>query len=160
LVKNWLQRGNDGFRVRVAVKYPVIGIGAPTYVYLADAARLLETDAVIPSDADVANAIGAITSRVLVQRSVEISPADNGAYRLAGMADAPEFRGFQDAHDHAIAGLQQLVRQQAAEAGTSDTRVEILVHDRVAPTAQGDRLFIGRLLTARLTGRPDIAKLT
>ena len=160
LVRNWLENGNDDVRVRIGLNYPVVGIGAPVHIYLSDAAELLETDAIIPEHADVANAIGAITSRVVIEKIIEISPSDTGGYILSGLPNAPEFGDFHDAHEHATAELQTVVRKQAAEAGTSDTRVEILVHDRVAPTARGSQIFIGRVLTARLSGRPDIARLT
>jgi N-methylhydantoinase A/oxoprolinase/acetone carboxylase beta subunit len=160
LVENWLEQRHGDFQVRIALRDPVVGVGAPIHLYLADVAELLETEAVIPRHASVANAIGAITSRVLVQTAVEISPSDTGGYRLAGLPGAPEFHQFQDAHDYAVIELQRLVRQRAAESGTSDMRVEILVHDRVAPTALGSELFIGRVLTARLSGRPDVARLS
>ena len=59
LVRNALAGGNDRLRVRLALKRPLVGIGAPVHCFLPAAAALLETEAVIPPDADVANAIGA-----------------------------------------------------------------------------------------------------
>ncbi len=159
LLENWRRQGGNAYRVRIVLDHPVVGIGAPIHAYLPDAAKLFETRPIIPEHADVANAIGAITSRVVVQKTIEISPSDAGGYRIAGLRGTPQFSDFVAAHEHAVAALQTLVRQEAEEAGTSDTRVEILVHDRVAPTARGSQIFIGRVLTARLTGRPDIARL-
>jgi hypothetical protein len=37
--------------------------------------------------------------------------------------------------------------------------VEVLVRDRIATVADGSQLFIGRTLDARLSGRPDLARL-
>ena len=159
MVDNWLNGGTDDYRVHVALRYPIIGIGAPIHLYLSDAAQLLETQAVIPLHADVANAIGAITARVLIHRQVEIEPTETGHYRVSGLPNAPTFADFEEAHCHAVDQLLPLVRRQAKEAGTSSTRVEVLVHDRVAPSGYGGRIFIGRILTARLTGRPDVARL-
>jgi hypothetical protein len=160
MVDNWLDGGADDLRVHIALQYPVIGIGAPIHLYLPDAARLLETQAVIPPHADVANAIGAITGRVAIHHQVEIEPTEQGRYRVSGLPDAPSFGDFEAAHRHALEQLVPHVRRQAEEAGTSATRVEVLVHDRVAPSGYGGQVFIGRVLTARLTGRPDIARLT
>ena len=159
LVANWLDGGVDDLRVRVKLQRPVVGIGAPIHLFLPKAAKLLEAEAIIPPHADVANAIGAITSQVLVERHVEISPGDNGRYLLAGLPDARPFADFQEANCFALEELRRLVLQSAREAGTSQTRVEIRVHDRVAPTALGSPLFIGRRLSARVTGRPDVARL-
>ncbi|NLX95520.1 MAG: DUF1638 domain-containing protein [Rhodopirellula sp.] len=159
ILDNWLEGGTADVHIRVGLKHPVIGIGAPVHLFLPEAAALLETEAVIPPDADVANAIGAITSCVSVRRHVEISPGDNGRYVLAGLPDVPWFADFQEASRFAIDGLTRLVRQSAREAGTSESRVEIRIHDRVAPTAMGSPVFIGRVLRARLSGRPDVSRL-
>ncbi len=159
LIDNWLGGGNGDYRVRIKLKYPIVGIGAPVHIYLRDVAKLLETQPILPPDADVANAIGAITSRVSIQKKAEIAPAEHGQYLVSGLADAPAFADFQDAQRFAIEELTRSMRDQAQEAGTSETQVEILLHDRVAPLADGGQIFICRDLTARLSGRPDVARL-
>ena len=127
------------------------------HYYLPEAARLLDTQAVIPPHADVANAIGAITSRVCVRMKLEITPGDSGRYCLAGLPDAPSFGDFQEAQRRAVHELTRTVRRRAREAGTDETRVEIFVHDHVAPAADGSQIFLGRDLTACLTGRPTVS---
>jgi hypothetical protein len=159
LTDNWLAGGNDDYRVRIALEYPIVGIGAPAYIYLPDVAKRFETRVIIPPDADVANAIGAITSQVFIQKKVEISPAEHGQYLVSGLPDAAAFADFHEALQFATDKLTRMMREQAREAGTSETRVEILVHDRVAPVADGSQIFIARNLTARLSGRPDVARL-
>ena len=159
MVTNLLDGGTEGYRVRVALHRPVIGIGAPAHFFLPKAAALLETEAVIPPDADVANAIGAITSLVFIHKQVKISPNEFGRYALYGLPDAPTFAEFEHAHQFAIGQLQTIVRRTAREAGTSQTKVEVVVHDHIAEVSYGGQLFVGRTLEARLSGRPDIAKL-
>ncbi|NUQ63539.1 MAG: DUF1638 domain-containing protein [Pirellulales bacterium] len=159
LVNNWLDGGTDDFRIRVELKHALVGIGAPVHLFLPAAAKLLETEAIIPPHADVANAIGAITSRVSVRHHVEISPGDNGRYAIAGLPEARWFADFHEANRFALEELTRLVRHAAREAGTSASRVEIRVHDRVAPTAMQSPVFIGRTLSAHLSGRPDVARL-
>ncbi len=159
MIGNWLDGGNDDYHVHVSLRYPVIGIGAPIHLYLPEAARLLETQAVIPEHADVANAIGAITGRVLIHSQVEIAPTQQGHYRVNGLPDAPSFRDFEAAHRHALEQLLPLVRRQGQQAGTSSSRVEVQIHDRVAPSGYGGQIFISRVLAARLSGRPDLARL-
>jgi len=158
LIGNLLDGGAEGYRVRVALHRPVVGVGAPAHLFVPKAAALLETEAIIPPNADVANAIGAITSSVFVHKHVEISPNEFGRYSLRGLPDAPTFADFEDAHRFAIEALQQIVRERARQAGTRQTRVEIDVDDRIAPLADGGRIFVGRSLEARLSGRPDIAQ--
>jgi len=159
LVGNLLDGGSDGFRVRVALGRPVIGIGAPAHFFLPQAAELLETQAHIPPHADVANAIGAITSSVFIHQQVRISPNEFGRYALYGLPDAPTFQEFDRAHAFAVEQLKQIVRRKAYETGTRQTRVEIVVDDHVADIGYGGQAFVGRTLEARLSGRPDIARL-
>jgi N-methylhydantoinase A/oxoprolinase/acetone carboxylase beta subunit len=159
LIENALSGGSDGYHVRIRVKRPIIGIGTPVHCFLPEAAKLLETEAVIPPDADVANAVGAITSNVCVRKRVRLAPNDQGRYGLCGVPDSPWFVSFAEAHDYAVAHLTEAVRKQARQAGTSEASVEIVVNDRVAALADGGQVFLGRTLEASLTGRPDLARL-
>jgi N-methylhydantoinase A/oxoprolinase/acetone carboxylase beta subunit len=159
LIENALSGGSDGYHVRIRVKRPIIGIGTPVHCFLPQAARLLETEAVIPPDADVANAVGAITSNVCVRKRVRLTPNDQGRYGLYGVPDSPWFVSFAEAHDYAVAHLTEAVRKQARQAGTSEASVEIIVNDRVAALADGGQVFLGRTLEASLIGRPDLARL-
>ncbi len=159
MIRNALDGGRDGYRVRLKLHRPVIGIGAPVHLFLPQAAELLETEAVIPPHADVANAIGAITSSVVIHKQAKVVPNEAGGYDVYGLPDAPSFASFEDAHRHAAQELQKLVRRLAHEAGTSQTRVEVTAKDHIGELSDGAQLFVGRTLEARLSGQPDIARL-
>jgi N-methylhydantoinase A/oxoprolinase/acetone carboxylase beta subunit len=160
LISNLLKGGSDRYQMRIELRRPVIGIGAPADCFLQATSQLLGTQCIIPPHADVANAVGAITSSVFVHKQVVIAPNEYGRYAIAGLPDAPAFKNFDEAHDHAVEALQQLVRVMAREAGTSQTRVEIAIDDRIADVTDGSSLFISRTLEGRLTGRPDMANAT
>ena len=159
LIENLLDGGNDDYRVRVQLKRPVIGIGAPVHFFLPQAAAMLETECVIPPDADVANAIGAITSLVHVHRRAEIAPNEHGTYSVHGLPGNATFAELDRATEYAADELARLVRELAHQAGTSQMQVEITVDDHVAEMAEEGRLFVARKIDARLVGRPDIARL-
>jgi len=159
MINNWLDGGADGHHVRLKLRRPVVGIGAPVHFFLPKAAELLETEAIIPPDADVANAIGAITSPVFIHKQVKITPNESGGYDVYGLPDTPSFRSFDNAHQHGVEQLTKIVRGLACEAGTSQTRVEIVVRDRIGELSDGGQLFVGRTLEARLSGQPDLARL-
>ncbi|MHC4561450.1 MAG: hydantoinase/oxoprolinase family protein [Planctomycetota bacterium] len=159
MVENLLNGGNGEYRVRVQLKRPVIGIGAPVHFFLPQAAAMFETECVIPPNADVANAIGAITSTVRVHRRAEIAPNEYGTYSVHGLPGNPTFTELDRASEYASDELAKLVRELAHQAGTSQTEVEVTVSDHVAEMAEEGRLFVGRMVDARLIGRPDIARL-
>ena len=152
-----LLRGTPAdYRLSVTLTRPIVGLGAPVHYFLPPAARLLNTEATIPPDADVANAIGAITSSVVVHRQAQIAPNEAGGYAVHGLPNARSFAQFADAHAYAAAELERLVREQARAAGTSESAVEMQVDDRISEAADGTELFLERVLTARLTGAPDV----
>ncbi len=159
MLKNILDGGDDAMAVAVTVKSPLVGIGAPAHYFLPKVAEMLGTEAVIPPDADVANAVGAITSEVVVLKHVEVRPTDTGAYVVEGLPGARQFQSFDAAHEYAAAELRRVVQQAGRASGTSATHVDLAVQDRIGRASDGMEIFLGRVLTARLAGRPDLARL-
>jgi N-methylhydantoinase A/oxoprolinase/acetone carboxylase beta subunit len=159
LIERALGERADGFSVKIALKAPVIGIGAPAHFFLPAAARLLQAEAVIPVHADVANAIGAITSLVRIHRRVVINVNEVGLYRVEGLSGTPTFGTVEDAQNVAVPRLREMVRDLGRQAGTGQSRVEIRIRDRIAPLKDGQQLFIERIVEACLIGRPDLARL-
>jgi len=159
LIERALGERTDGFSVRIALKAPVIGIGAPAHLFLPAAARLLQAEAVIPAHADVANAIGAITSLVRIRRRVVIAVNEMGLYRIEGLSGTPTFGAVEEAQNVAVARLREMVRDLGRQAGTGQSRVEIRINDRIAALKDGQQLFLERIVEACLVGRPDLARL-
>lgn len=155
LVENMFAGGSDHYRVKIDLKRPVVGIGAPIHYFLPRAAAVLGAKAVLHPDADVANAIGAITSDVVVKRHVRIVPDQAGGFLIEGISGIRHFRRFEEADEYARDRLVALVRDQAAVSGTSARRVELITEDQVPRAAGGAEIFIGRVISATLVGRPD-----
>jgi hypothetical protein len=143
--------------VKIQLGAPVVGLGAAARYFLPEAARRLGSEAVLPENGDVANAVGAITSEVRLRREVRVSPNDAGGYSLHGLADAPSFKDFQGACRFAVVELKRQLRREGRRAGTSARRVEVRIHDRTARLGGGESLFLHRVIEARLTGRPDLS---
>ena len=156
LVRNLLSDGSHPYDVRIDLKRPVVGIGAPIHFFLPRAAGALGTEAVLPENADVANAIGAITSNVVVKRRLRIIPDEEGGFLIEGLAGVRHFKNFDDADAFAREKLVQRVRDLARIAGTSARAVQLKIEDRIPKTADGKEIFLGRTIYANLTGRPDI----
>ncbi len=156
LVKNLLSGGSNQYAVRINLKRPVVGIGAPIHFFLPQAAEALGAKAVLPQDADVANAIGAITSNIVVKRHVRIIPNQEGGFLIEGLAGAGHFQKFADADAFARTELARMVRDLARAAGTSSRVVKLKTEDQIPATANGKQIFMGRIIYAKLTGQPDI----
>jgi len=160
LVNNMLAKGSDRYSVSIALKQPVVGIGAPIHFFLPRISENLVAETILPENADVANAIGAITSNVLIKRHLRIIPNnDGGGFLIDGLAGAHHFEKFKEADEFAREELVQLVRRQARAAGTSSRDVEIETVDSITSAADGKKVFLNRSINAKLTGKPDSALL-
>ncbi|MBT8357916.1 MAG: hydantoinase/oxoprolinase, partial [Deltaproteobacteria bacterium] len=140
----------------INLKRPVIGIGAPIKYFLPKAVEPLGTKAILPDDADVANAIGAIISNVVIKKQLSIIPGDQEGFIVEGVAGTRHFKNFNDADHFAREELTRMVREKATAFGTSCQKVRLNTKDQVPTTASGDPIFMGRTVYASLTGRPDM----
>ncbi|MGD9261159.1 MAG: hydantoinase/oxoprolinase, partial [Desulfobacterales bacterium] len=137
-------------------KRPIVGIGAPIHFFLPKAAAVLGGEVELPEDSDVANAIGAITSDVIINRHVRIIPNQEGGFLIEGIAGDRHFDKFDDADAAARNELIHMVRSLARAAGTSSRAIKLKTQDKIATSTDGTQIFIGRTIRAKLTGRPDI----
>ena len=157
MVNNLLNGGAEGYTMSVKLHRPIVGIGAPVHFFLPQAAKILGTEAVVPPHADVANAIGAITSSVCVHQQAEICPTDTGGYIIKGLENAPTYGDIEEATQRATEELRRRVLRLARQAGTDETAVEIFLNNRQAPISDGQVLFVALRVEARVTGQPRIA---
>jgi N-methylhydantoinase A/oxoprolinase/acetone carboxylase beta subunit len=155
LINNVFSGGNSHYRLHIDFKRPVIGIGAPIAFFLPRAAAMIGARAVLPEHADVANAIGAITSNVVIERQVRIIPGGGSGFLIEGLPGATPFKAFEEADAFARNELAAMVRRLARAAGTSSRTVTIETEDQLPVDAGGHPIFIGRTLRARLSGPPD-----
>lgn len=156
LVENMLKGGNHRYTVSIHLHHPVIGIGAPIHFFLPQAAATLAAGEVIPENADVANAVGAITSRIAIRRKIDIIAPQPGRYEVVGLSGVKNFSDFDEADAYAEAMLIDRMRKLAYAAGTSETRVDIRREDRTPTAADGSCIFLGRTIFGSLTGQPDL----
>lgn len=156
LMNTLFNKENPHYGISITLKRPVIGIGAPIQYFLPRAVAPLNARAILPEDADVANAIGAITSQVVIKKQLRIIPGNQGGFRVEGVVGAHQFQAFDEADAFARKELVQMVRERAMAAGTSSRTVTLKIHDQLPATADGDTVFMGRTFFASLTGRPDI----
>ncbi|MBT8351644.1 MAG: DUF1638 domain-containing protein [Deltaproteobacteria bacterium] len=156
LINQLLTQENSNYRVSINLKRPVIGIGAPIKYFLPKAIEPLGTKAILPDDADVANAIGAIISNVVIKKQLSIIPGDQEGFIVEGVAGTRHFKNFNDADHFAREELTRMVREKATAFGTSCQKVRLNTKDQVPTTASGDPIFMGRTVYASLTGRPDM----
>jgi N-methylhydantoinase A/oxoprolinase/acetone carboxylase beta subunit len=155
LVRHLLEEQHPDYEVAVTLRHPVIGIGAPVRYFLPRAAVPLKARAVIPEHADVANAIGAITSHVHVRKGLRIVPGDDGDFIVEGVSGFHRFRNIDDADRFVRRTLAAIVQRKAGEAGTDGGSLTFETRDSRPLAATGEEVFLERTISASLEGRPD-----
>ncbi len=159
LLNNMLNGGNDQYAVQIKLKRPVVGIGAPIHYFLPKISKSLNVETLLPDNADVANAIGAITSNILIKRHLRIIPNQEEGFSIDGLAGARHFNRFKDADKFARDEITSLVRALALRAGTASREVELRTEDKTTQTADGKRIFMSRSIHAKICGRPNLGVL-
>lgn len=149
--------GSDLFGVSLNLKRPLVAIGAPVATYYPDVAESLHTELVIPSHAEVANAVGAVVGSIMQSVRVLISPMDGGElFRVHCEDGVHDFHELEEAASFAVEAAKTRVEELARRAGASSVKVVADRKDHHAMAA-GEEFFVQSLVTATATGRPHLA---
>ena len=135
----------------------MVGIGAPVGVFLPGACRRLGTVPIIPADADVANAVGAVTSQIFVSECVRVRPGEFGRYVLFASDGRQEFTALDRAEKAARTRVVELVRRRAAGFGTKESQVSVEVSRRVGRVQDGSTQLVEVEVRGILEGAPALA---
>ena len=156
----WLRRHDNeshAFGVRFSGDARFIGIGAPTHVFLEEAASALNVPYVIPEHAEVANAIGAAASRVVVETTVRVNPIRESSgvvsyYQVCGNEETLSFEEVE----RALEAARDLVRKQSfAEARRRGAVGELdctIKENRVDYLAMGTMTVVREWTVSALVG--------
>ncbi|WP_162895039.1 hydantoinase/oxoprolinase family protein [Rhizobium terrae] len=143
-------------RFSIMLDRPLVGLGASAPVYYPAVADMLGAEPVIPVDADVANAIGAVVGRVRSTVTVVVTSPEEGRFILSGAGERlvviGEAAGLAEARKRAVdAAMAQ------AKADGADDAVVAVFEELDAPEIEGSRKLVEARVTATATGRPRMA---
>lgn len=158
ILAKWLGQIGGGLSIRMQLPYPIIGVGAPAPKLLPEAVALFNTEMLTPGNYDVANAIGAITSNLVIEKTVRIVPRNEGGYAIEGLAENRSFDELEAAAECALAQLTEDVRALAGKSGIADARIASSSYDDTTRDGFGVEFFLGRTISARvaLEGREAV----
>ncbi|MBR4703556.1 MAG: hydantoinase/oxoprolinase family protein [Oscillospiraceae bacterium] len=145
------------FDVDFSTTAVLVGIGAPIHIFLPDVAKAMGAECVIPPNAGVANAVGAVVGNITAYVEVELLPN----YTAGGIegyfvkaSDRQEiFKDRKDAEARCQVIAMELARQEALRRGvTGEIRVTVEVSDRGVPDSKGNRVDLGSTFTGIAMG--------
>jgi N-methylhydantoinase A/oxoprolinase/acetone carboxylase beta subunit len=140
----------------VALDRPAIGLGASAPLHYAGLPSIIGNQCIVPPDADVANALGAVVGQVRVMVEALVSQPEEGVFRLSCGETMVDF----DEEEQAVAAAEKEARAIAAaralQAGTDDAEIAVAIDFHVS-TVEGRRMFVEARIVATASGRPRIA---
>jgi len=143
--------------VQLALKQPLVAIGAPAAAYFPEVARRLHTELCVPEHAPEANAVGAVVGSVMQSVRLLISSQDSGElFRVHLPEGVRDFTDLEEAAAFAASEAEEEARRLAARAGAAAAQVTVQRRDHTA-LAAGEESFLESLITATATGRPHLA---
>ena len=154
-VKSALDRKPGVVRFGLSLDRPLVGLGASAHVYYPAIAEMLHAESVIPPDAGVANAIGAVASEISQTVIVTVTCPEQDAFVVSGGGDTEEFKSEEAAFALARGRARETAIRMAVESGAEDPVVRF-VEEIDAPEIEGNRKLVEARFTATASGRPRI----
>lgn len=147
---------------RLYLNKKIIGIGAPVGTYLPGVAERLSTELVLPDNAEVGNAVGAITGSIIENIVILIRPKprmgimENPPCILHSPTEKKEFETLAEAIDYAKAVGAKTAADRAIMSGADD--VEVVVENSEMRTKLGkewgDDLLLEVKILVTAVGKP------
>ena len=132
----------------------LVGVGAPTKLFLGDVAKMLHTRAVSSEFSPVANALGAVVGNVSASVSMKISfdPKED-YYTVYGRGIREMFSDLDEAKESATEYARSFAIQEAIERGADERDISVIIDDdeNVIDTEFGS-LYMGYEVTATASG--------
>ena len=157
----WAQRGAEEqgfFKHAFGSGAALVGIGAPTHVFLPAVAKALGAQCILPENAEVANALGALMADIDVVSRVEISQrlaSNGGMYYIAhAPAGSKRFDNLNDAIEMAkAASAEAAVKEARSRGAAGKIDVNTYVEKNRATTEWGADVSLGSAVISEVTVR-------
>jgi N-methylhydantoinase A/oxoprolinase/acetone carboxylase beta subunit len=117
---------------------------------------LVGNNCVVPTDTDVANALGAVVGQVRVSVEALVAQPREGLFRISVGDLLRDFTDEGTALAAAESRVRELVSERALAAGTDAAEI-VVSHDVRTSIIEGQRMFIEARVVAVASGRPRIA---
>ncbi len=152
------QKSNDFFDIDFNTNANLVGIGAPIHIFLPRVARALNTKCVIPQNAEVANALGAIIADIHTSAKIDIKPMYSevgiDGYTVYTNDENMMFEEQEDALSFAKIIAEKLAVKKAREHGAlGELQVDVLVNNSHAQALKGNIIELGMQVIAIAKGR-------
>ncbi|MFZ7120004.1 MAG: hydantoinase/oxoprolinase N-terminal domain-containing protein [Eubacteriaceae bacterium] len=153
ICEGWSVSNNDvsgGFlKLNFNIPATLVGVGAPIHIFLPDVAKALNTKYIIPDNASVANALGAVVGNISVTCDIDVKPHISKGYVVFGKTDNRHVDTIEDAIEIAKEEAKFSAKEEAIRRGASGDITVSVFEDLDTPKD----LFMSRKVSATAIGR-------
>ena len=152
-----LRLGKDApLQAAFSLSMPIVAVGAPAGSYFPRVAAELGAKLVIPEHAEVANAVGAVTGRVVERAEAVIRPERPDGFVVVAAELQASFEELGRAEQFALEHVRAAALHKAELSGGTRIEVAVAQEEISAPLGEGwgDSVFIERRVTATAVGVP------
>ncbi len=146
----------NGFDCSMSMENTVVGIGAPIRAYLPKVAKKVNCKFIIPTNAEVANAVGAATGKVIDTTKVLIKPGSEGGFIVHLPWERKTFMELEEASDFALEVTKDYARKNALRSGALEPELMVEKKDIYSKSAMSwaDDVYIETRITVTAIGKP------
>lgn len=141
-------------RIQFTPMIPVVAVGGPAPIFYPSVGERLNASAVIPENAEVANAIGAAIGLIKIRKAIEITSAEAGGYHVHHQGNPLFFPRASDAIEKAQLIASDYVLKRATAMGGESPRVEVQVDRIDLPDLDKDHSLVSALVVAECLSDP------
>lgn len=150
-------KANQLINCSFQMNLPIVGIGAPVEAWLPEVAKKMHTQLVLPPHAEVANAVGAATGKIMETIKVLIKPGENDSgFIMHAPWERIAFETLEEATAYALKEARKRASSAAEKAGAKD--FELLEHQEdvyaKAYMIEGD-IYVESRIEVTAVGRPE-----
>jgi N-methylhydantoinase A/oxoprolinase/acetone carboxylase beta subunit len=136
----------------------LVGIGAPIHIFLPDVAKALGTKCVIPENASVANALGALIGNITATCEIEVKPQYNtveiGHYIVYGKSKNSHSNDKEQAIAIALDEAKLEAKDEVIRRGAfGDVAILTEVIEDIAESKEKIQVLLGIKVIAKAVGR-------
>ncbi len=124
--------GNRGSSIstNTGLDRPLVGIGAPTHIYMPPLEERMKVKVLMPRDHDVGNAVGAVCSQISETVTAQVFPNMDNLFFVLGPFGSPVSYGHvEQAVSAARRQAEEYVRNKVYEAGAENIRVRSDIYE-------------------------------
>lgn len=146
-------------KLKLTTDAVLVGIGAPIHIFLEDVAKMFGTTAIIPPNAPVANALGAVLGNVNVTCPIEIKPLYDGGGLTEFQVFTPEatlsFTEYEPAREAAIKAALEGAAKKIQERGALEfeTSYESV---SLSPLVKDEAMLLEETIIGKAVGKIHI----